>query len=147
MPTLITRITPSRSPDFFAGLRALSPSLLSSPSSSPHSSSQLILPSKPSILRTRALILCSLLGALITEKYASTTSQKFLGGFITGIASNILAWQGSIPKRDVVLSAIFGGLGATSVKEITKFVYFKEPNTASAFGIFLGSIIPPLMLK
>jgi len=70
-----------------------------------------------------------------------------MGGFVTGIASNILAWQGSIPKRDMILSAIFAGLGATSVKEITKYIYFKEPNTASAFGIFMGSALPPLMLR
>jgi hypothetical protein len=101
-------------------------------------------PPKGAKLKKKELLLTSFLGAILVEKYASSDWQRFLFGFLVGVVSNVLSWQGVIPKKTMIWSGISAGIGATSFNGMMKALG-SSPKTASAFGVFLGSIGPPLI--
>lgn len=96
-------------------------------------------------LKRRELIIVSLLGAILVEKFATSSTKKFLLGALVGFSANVLSWQGSIPKKSLIISSVSAGVGATSFNGMMKWLG-SSPKTASGAGVFLGSVLPPLLI-
>jgi ABC-type enterobactin transport system permease subunit len=88
----------------------------------------------------KILLLASVLGAVMVERYAGNSTAKFVGGAITGVVANLLAWKSSVPKNPMIMSGILAGVGATHVNGMMKWIN-ATPKTASALGVFVGSTL------
>ena len=95
-------------------------------------------------MNKKILLFASGLGAILVERYAKTSEYKFLGGVLTGLIANLLAWKVSIPKKPLMISGVLAGVGAVQFNGMMKWMK-TTPKTASAAGVFLGSSLYSLV--
>ncbi len=89
-------------------------------------------------MNKKILLFASAFGAILVERYATSSTAKFLGGVTTGILANLLAWKVNIPKKPLMISGVLAGIGATHFNGMMTWIH-ATPKTASAAGVFLGS--------
>jgi len=89
-------------------------------------------------MNKKILLFASALGAIITERYATTSTAKLAGGVITGVVANLIAWKTSVPKNPMIMSGVLAGIGATHFNGMMTALH-STPKTSSALGILLGS--------
>lgn len=95
-------------------------------------------------MNKKILLFASGLGAILVERYAKTSEYKFLGGVLTGVVANLLAWKTSVPKKPMMISGVLAGIGATHFNGMMTWIH-ATPKTASAAGVFLGSSLYSLV--
>jgi len=91
-------------------------------------------------MNKKILLFASVLGAVITERYATTSQEKFVTGALTGVVANLVAWKTSVPKNPMVMSGVLAGIGATHFNGMMSALH-ATPKTASALGVLLGSTV------